>query len=1693
MAVAILTILFALSSSACAETKFIRLRNQTIATSDRPVSSPNTPTPRIAEPSATGLFLIQFDQTPIPAFREQLRVLGVQLLNYVPDDAFVARVEQTRLSQLRALPFVRWVGEYQAQHKLHNNVRAMVSSAPGSSIAVRLLLAPHAPIRDLAAVARGLQRVGRLTRTRFGTVIEGELRPGRLQLLAKSAAVLWIEPPAHHRLFDEVASKIVGGPGVNADSHGTTTQQLGFTGKNVVVGVADTGLNNGDSDSMHPDLAGRVDAFLFYPGLDNAADEFGHGTHVAGIVAGNGATGEADDNGFLYGLGVASEAHLVAQRVFDAAGNDHLPPLETLTRDAVRAGAVIGSNSWGDDTQGRYDLDAATFDALVRDADTEIPGDQPYILEFSAGNAGPSAQTIGSPAVAKNVIATGASENDRTDLFIYTDGIDAMADFSSRGSCEDGRIKPDVVAPGTWISSLQSASATADNAWLGIDDFYQYEGGTSQAGPHASGAAAVFVQYYRDTHGGSTPSPALVKAALINSADDMNDASGTDPVPNMDEGWGRVNLANMIGASRQFQFLDQSVVLTNTQAYETRVVVADSSEPFKVTLTYSDLPGFPAAIPSLVNDLDLEVVGPDGALYRGNQFNGGDSTPNPAQADHINNVEAVHLLIPGAGDYLVRVRAAHLVEDIHHETNIPPRQDFALVISGVLAPQNVGVVALDRSAYTAPSSIGIRLVDFDLAGKASVSVQARSSTETNGETIVLLPAGNFGAFTGAVATATGPATQDGRLEIQNGDRIQVLYQDAQPLGVREGDAAADLVPPTITGVSGVARFSRAVISWDTDEPANSVVRYGTDTHLNLVSSDRSLDTAHTITLSGLTAGVTNFFVVISSDAAGNTSTNDNGGKPFTVITSPAPTVLLVDQYLDPYGLYDIPVTTYTDALDQVGIGYDLWDVSQEGRTPTLEELKPYRVVMWRVPELVLAFTASDLKALVNYLNGGGGLFIASMELDSRLDENGFSGFRQNVLHVDSFTADTGVPSIIGVPNLSFTSGMQIDLDFSAYPDTGGVIPQDVSDTFVARPDAAPILFDPSSGQTVGVRFPPTGTDSPGRVVFFSFPLDAVPFDGEDPNNRPNLVRNIVSFLGSGVGGIGTIELDRSAYSIPAHALIEVADSDLAGRGQATITLATSTLTNAQSMALSETSTPGLFRGALALVAPTNSVAPGQIVVHDGDSVTVSYQDALPPRLIQAIASVDTAPPEITSVAAEPAYSEATVSWSTSEPADSLAQFGESRFLGRTAYDQGQVTAHQIQLTGLLPGRTYYFQVVSRDAAGNAATDNHLQRFYAFQTLMPLNPPFSDDMESGSTNWVVANDDLSSEFYVNASVWELGTPTNSLATASHSGKNAWGTNLRGQANDAANTSLVGPAIELSGGNVATLRFWHNYDFTDDGENEIVPETAVLSITTNNAASWTDLDSYDGTSSGWVPVTVDLTPYIGNVVRLGWSYAFFSLDAVEHPGWLLDDVSITITNIELGTIVITNSLFQATYHLKGPLELSGSGLGEVVSNAPGGTYVLEYGVVPFYNSPHNRTNLLTGTNSLVFNGTYSFTDINANGISDAWEQQFLGSVQTQHPPETDTDGDGFSDLAEFIAGTDPRNASSSLALEAPIVQPNGTVRLSWGSVSGRGYLVETSIDLVNWTPISDWQVGTGAPISLTLPPLHGAYMFRLQVRP
>ena len=590
------------TDGAQAETKHVRLRNEFITTSRRPPATVLAAASHRPRAPASGLFLIQFTGNLDPAWRLALQAQNVELISYVPEDTFIARLNGASRDELEDLPYVQWIGEYRPEHKLHSSLQLRAAgAAAGPATEVNILLSPAVTASELAEVRGHLQQFQQESRHSFGAVLRGKLAPGQLELLAASPGVLWIERAPRMKLSDEVSSSIVGGPGTN---HATLSQQSGFGGQGVRVAVADSGLHTGNAGTMHPDLAGRVTQFFAYGTLGNAADLHGHGTHVAGIIAGSGVTGTADFQGNLYGLGVAPGVTLVTQRIFDGDGNFEGPPsFETLTRDAVQAGASIGSNSWGDDNQGRYDISAAVFDALVRDADAGTPGDQPYLLQFSAGNAGPGPRSISSPAVAKNVIATGASQNNRNTFYNYTQGAEAMADFSSRGPCEDGRIKPDLVAPGTWIASLRSPLGNDANAWLAIDTNYLYLGGTSMAGPQVSGAAAVFVQYYRATHGGTNPSPALVKAALIQSAANLADAAGTGPTPNMHEGWGRVNLPPLLDPGRRYEFLDQTTLLTTGQSYERTLLVTGTNQPLKITLTYTDYPGLPAAIPALVNEI----------------------------------------------------------------------------------------------------------------------------------------------------------------------------------------------------------------------------------------------------------------------------------------------------------------------------------------------------------------------------------------------------------------------------------------------------------------------------------------------------------------------------------------------------------------------------------------------------------------------------------------------------------------------------------------------------------------------------------------------------------------------------------------------------------------------------------------------------------------------------------------------------------------------------------------------------------------------------------------------------------------------------------------------------------------------------------------------------------------------------------
>ncbi len=1700
-----------------------------------------------AKAAASGLYLIQFSGPLAPARRAELRKAGVELLQYVPDDAFIAQLSNVAPATVGAMSFVTWVGPYRKEHKIHPQLITAASLAGQSNqtISLNILLSPAATTAEIAAVRSHLSAIQHESHLRQGTIVRGELSPGQLDALAQSGAVLWIEPATKRKLVDEAASKIVGGDDGKVATP-TTTQQLGFNGAGVTVCVADTGLDSGNTNTMHLDLRGRVTGFQYYgANISDGSDGYGHGTHCAGIVAGNAATGETDpDTGAFYGLGVASGANIFVERIFDdnASEANPLPSDETLTRDAVRHGAKIGSNSWGNDVTGEYDTDCAQFDELVRDADAGTAGYQPYILEFSAGNSGPGSMTIGSPACAKNVIATGASQNIPGTLAmtygLYADGPDTMADFSSRGPCADGRIKPDLVAPGSWIASAASSSAPdeASIAWTAIDDLYVYMGGTSMAGPHAAGAAAVFVQFYQITHTNAIPSPALVKAALINSADELDQSNGgPGPVPNNDEGWGRINLVNLIttnytAAPRYYQYLDQTVLLTNSQVYTQHIFVQGADQPLKITMDYTDVPGFPGALPALVNDLDLEVVGPDGTLYRGNQFGAGESVPNPPSSDKLNNVEGVYISQPVPGDYLVRVRASKVVQDAL-TSSAAIDQDFALVTSGNLTRPGVGIILLDRPSYTAPGLMQMMVLDSARAAISTVSVVATNLTAHKSVTNVLHAAGNYGAFTGVVATVTGIANA-GQIQIANGDLLEADYFDSS--GTKHlATALADLVAPTISAVTVTTDVGVLTITWQTSEPANSIVRYGTNSsNLNLAVTNAALVTSHVVKLTRLVAGKTYYFLVSSTDAASNLTTNNNSGGYFTFIGVATPTVLLVDAYDTvaeaAVGSPVIPDSSYTNVLSAAGVSYAFWKVNTRGY-PQLADVQPYPVVIWRITDDLVNYgvdefglpdpsaTNNTLNAaqqylIQTYLNGGGAFFMASMNILTQL---GSVPFARNVLRVSGFIPnpdppspnptgdeDFGVPAILGA-SASIAGGLNQTLNYGNYPSFddgfGDIYGPDFSDTFTPTADATPIIFESVSGKPCGMSYPDNGVDSPGRVVFMTFPFDAIATNGTSPNNAVALLGNIVRFLAPGANGAGVVLLDHAFYSTNAVVTVQVGDSDLAGTGQTTASFVASSRTNKTTVTLFESTHPGLFKGYITLVAGVAGT--NQLRAQNGDTITATYFDLSHNSNVTATATIDTVPPAISLVAATTDYYNAQVTWRTSKPADSSVQYSESPLPDRSAYSSAFVTNHAVTISGLSANRIYYYQVVSRDQAGNTTVDDNGGNLYTFQTLQAPAPPWFDNLERGASGWTVVPDPVNGSDLN----WTLGPPQNGFATSAHSGTNAWGGDLKGNQNFIlASSFLYAPVIDLSGLKSATLTFWNVYDFSRQPFPGFYEEDGGVFVSTNSSIPPSlnlplVVDFADNVANTWQQETLDLTPWVGKTIQVVFYYQAYAFGDQIY-GWTFDDVSITGV-VAGGTINITKNLGQGTYSLfsRSPIGLvpvqSGIAPSVTISNLAAGQYVLQFSDVPYYQTPADTANTLNAGGTLNLAGNYDFLDVNQNGIPDSWEMANFGAVVTNRTQLTDSDHDGMTDYAEFIAGTNPTNAASRFYVTGETIQSNRLVQMQWTVATNRLYQVDTSTNLRGWLPVTDWrQASNSSTMSYTITNASGgAHFYRVEVRP
>ena len=230
-----------------------------------------------------------------------------------------------------------------------------------------------------------------------------------------------------------------------------------------MVDITDEGIDKGVVPApagSHPDLFRNGNAAstsrIAYAheataGDADARDCGGHGTNVASIAAGyNTQTGASfeDAQGFNYGLGISPRSKVGATKIFNCAGNfDVTTSITDLRSQAYARGARISNNSWGSSVGGAYNATAQEFDALARDAQPGVAGNQQITQVVSAGNSGAGANTIGSPGTAKNVITVGASESVRA--IGATDGCGVpdtgannakdIIDFSSRGPTDDGR------------------------------------------------------------------------------------------------------------------------------------------------------------------------------------------------------------------------------------------------------------------------------------------------------------------------------------------------------------------------------------------------------------------------------------------------------------------------------------------------------------------------------------------------------------------------------------------------------------------------------------------------------------------------------------------------------------------------------------------------------------------------------------------------------------------------------------------------------------------------------------------------------------------------------------------------------------------------------------------------------------------------------------------------------------------------------------------------------------------------------------------------------------------------------------------------------------------------------------------------------------------------------------------------------
>jgi subtilisin-like proprotein convertase family protein len=743
------------------------------------------------------LRIVQFAGPVKDEWLASLRQTGAHVITYVPNNAYVVRVDadaDAAVASLAGKPWVLSISTYVPAFKLRPELRPPHIAGASLYPVMVQVIADEEGEAFAAALAQPASRVLAAPNAVLGYIDVGLLLDGVSVLrLANDSHVFAIEPKLVAQKFDERQGQIMAGNVIAAGTQPSGPGYLawlatkGFPGADpfpFIVDVTDDGVDKGSTSDVNVEfkvdgLSGGASRYAYannYSGDALADSQAGHGNINASIISGyNAGTGSAFEDTLLYnyGLGIAPWVKIGNSKVFSNAGAGVFnQPANVRLANAYNAGARISSNSWGYTSGITYNTDSQLHDQLVRDAVSGTAGNQELTIVYAAGNSGPAASTVHPPGTAKNVITVGAAENWRMTgsdgCAVANSGADSALDiinFSSRGPTSDSRKKPEICAPGTHIEGAASRATGYDGS--GVCDkyfpvgqtLYAWSSGTSHSTPAISGACALLRQWFAN-NGQAAPSPALLKAWLTSSTTYMTGLYGNDTLWSNNQGFGLVNLGRAFDGVARVT-VDESQVLGATGAtYTTSGTIASSSQPFRVSLAWTDAPG-PTTGNAFVNNLDLEVT-VNGTLYRGNVFSGANSITG-GTADTRNNLECVVLPAGTTGSFSVTVRATNIAGDGVPGNGDTTDQDFALVVyngsAGAPAPDFTLSAAPPSSTVTAGSNASFTVSDAALNGFAG-SISLSASPAISGVTYAFAPnplAAN-GSSTLTCSTTAGAST-----------------------------------------------------------------------------------------------------------------------------------------------------------------------------------------------------------------------------------------------------------------------------------------------------------------------------------------------------------------------------------------------------------------------------------------------------------------------------------------------------------------------------------------------------------------------------------------------------------------------------------------------------------------------------------------------------------------------------------------------------------------------------------------------------------------------------------------------------------------------------------------------------------------------------------------------------------------------